>query len=264
MSYYALGHRLPRSLASPLFGDRVRFGVIPDEDDPTWQEWNRRHIEFYNANQRSSVGRIVNRAGHRIMADIDLTGKRVLEIGPGALDHIAFWNGMPAHFTCVDLDTSFMELAVKRLQDNGVPHNTALVSREHNGRIPVEPESYDVVLAFYSLEHIHPLQPHLDEVANILKPGGIFAGAIPCEGGLAWGLGRYLTSRRWLKKHTTINPDKLICWEHPNFGDDILNKLAQSFVVDRIGVWPLKVPLIDCNLVAKFQCRRREPKQAGA
>ena len=77
-------------------------------------------------------------------------------------------------------------------------------------------------------------------------------GAIPLEGGLAWGAGRYLTSRRWLLKHTSIDPDKIICWEHPNFADEIFASLVQRGDFSYLDFWPLKIHSMDLNLVLKF------------
>ena len=108
------------------------------------------------------------------------------------------------------------------------------------------------MVSFYSLEHLYPLEPYVAGILRVLKPGGVLIGAIPAEGGLGWGLGRYLTSRRWFKKHTTINPDKLICWEHPNFADHVLTTLDRNMVQQHLGFWPLAVPSIDMNLVIKF------------
>jgi hypothetical protein len=82
-------------------------------------------------------------------------------------------------------------------------------------------------------------------------------GAIPCEGGMAWGLGRFLTSRRWLMANTTINPDKLICWEHPNFADFILNTLNKKGLKQHLSFWPFVIPSIDINLIAKFVFKKQ-------
>ena len=87
---------------------------------------------------------------------------------------------------------------------------------------------------------------------RVLKPGGILVGAIPAEGGLGWGLGRALTSRRWFKKNTSINPDKIICWEHPNFADTIIKELDRVFKLQKISQWPLRIPIIDINLIIKI------------
>jgi hypothetical protein len=74
---------LPHSLSSKLWGDRESWGLTPNYDDPCWQQWQSTYTEFYQANQREGIGTRVNDAGYGVMSTIDLTGKRVLEIGAG-------------------------------------------------------------------------------------------------------------------------------------------------------------------------------------
>jgi SAM-dependent methyltransferase len=138
----------------------------------------------------------------------------------------------------------------------GVDHTVHVV--EAGERLPLGDASVDVVVAFYSLEHIYPLVPQLRQFARVLTPGGILIGAIPTEGGLAWGLGRLLTSRRWLHRNTSIDPDKLICWEHPNFADHLLRDLASEFEPEHTQAWPIRaIRMIDVNLIVSFVHRRR-------
>ena len=119
-------------------------------------------------------------------------------------------------------------------------------------KLPIESESKDIIITFYQLEHLNPLEEYLKEYLRVLKPNGLLVGAIPCEGGVAWGLGRFLTTRRWLLANTGINPDKLICWEHPNFADFIINSIVQSSTKEYLSFWPLNVSSIDLNLIVKF------------
>lgn len=252
MKYLTMGHRLPQALAAPLFGDRARFGLAVQPDDPCWREWQTTYLDFYYATQKRSVGSVVNNAGYRVMSRIDLTGKQVLEIGPGDINHIDCWRGTPACFVIADIQQAMLDFSSKKLSAQGVAHESRLISRADLGALPFEDARFDVVVSFYSLEHLYPLEPYVAGILRVLKPGGVLIGAIPAEGGLGWGLGRYLTSRRWFKKHTTINPDKLICWEHPNFADHVLTTLDRNMVQQHLGFWPLAVPSIDMNLVIKF------------
>ena len=92
---------------------------------------------------------------------------------------------------------------------------------------------------------------------GVLKPSVCLIGAIPIEGGFAWGLGRLSASRRWFKKNTSIDSDKIICWEHPNFADYILDKLDQLF--DRAPISCRSIPwlpTLDCNLIIRL-CYRK-------
>jgi SAM-dependent methyltransferase len=247
---------LPHRLRVPLWGDRERWGLEVKETDPCWKEWERTYLDFYAANQREGVGTKVNDAGYRVMAEIDLSGKRVLEIGPGDIRHIAFWRGRPGEYLLADIQAGMLDKAERKLADAGVPFRSLLVRRGE--RLPLEDAAVDVVVSFYSLEHIYPLDPFLKEVDRVLSPGGVLIGAIPAEGGLAWGGGRLLTSRRWFRKHTSIDPDKIICWEHPNYADQVIAELDRVLERQRTEFWPLAwLPLLDANLVIRLVYRKR-------
>jgi SAM-dependent methyltransferase len=256
MTFKSLAPSLPHPIAATLFGDRERFGRLPDPNDRHWIEWGTRSVDFYHASQKGGPGAVVNHAGYKVMRDVDLTGKTVLEIGPASLDHIAYWKGAPAHFTGVDINPAYLGMARAKLEERNVPFTTKLVDPLLNEPLPFDDASFDIILTFYSLEHIYYLENYLSELRRVLRPGGVLAGAIPCEGGLAWGAGRYLTTRRWLLNNTTIDPNRIICWEHPNFADTILNELSRVFRTPAISFWPLRIPAIDINLVAKFVCTR--------
>jgi SAM-dependent methyltransferase len=255
MKYPTIGHRLPGVIARPLFGDRERFGPVPDADDASWQEWMERGTDFYLANQRTSIGLMVNRAGYRIVKRVDLADRDVMEIGPGAIEHVGHWRGRPRRWINYDIREDMLRIAGQRIEETGVPH-AEILAEPKAAVLPFADASFDVILSFYVLEHIYPLAAHVDEVVRILRPNGILAGAIPCEGGLAWGLGRFLTSRRWLLRNTSIDPNRLICWEHPNFADAVLSKLDRRIRRQRLRFWPLGIPLVDANLVASFIYRK--------
>jgi SAM-dependent methyltransferase len=257
MKYFTLGHRLPSLLAVPLYGDRARFGLVVNEKDECWQKWQTECVPFYEATQRKSVGARVSDAGYRVMEWVDLTGKKVLEIGPGAINHSPYWKNRPAKYVVADIRQEMLEKATKRLQELEIEHESVMLNREDRGELPFADDEFDVILTFYSLEHLYPFQPYLEGMLRVLKPGGQIVGAIPAEGGLGWGLGRYLTSRRWLKKNTQINPDKIICWEHPMFTDEILSRLDNSMRQRRLGFWPFRLPSIDLNLVVRFLYEKR-------
>jgi SAM-dependent methyltransferase len=246
-----LGYRLPHALSAPLFGDRRQFGLEIRDHDPDWIAWQALCWELYERTQRRGLGRMVNDAGYRILGHVDLDAKRVLEIGPGFLPHRRFWRGRPCHYTVIDIRQDALDRSMAGLREIGIPTAGHLASA-----IPGSlDDSIDTVLTFYSLEHLHPLDPYLAAIKRVLRPGGLIAGAIPAEGGLAWGCGRLLTTRRYIKKHTSIDPDKIICWEHRNFADAVLTALDRHFERLRLEYWPLHLPLIDGNLVIRFLYR---------
>lgn len=252
MSYSVLRPFLPRLLSVPLFGDREAFGQVPDKEDPVWLEWEALWPQFYVSTQRDLTGQVVLGSGYRVSAQIELSGKRVLEVGPGDLQHATYWNGKPAEVVLIDRRQEALDMAKERLSSIGVPYREVIIEDADLLKAGVEESSIDVIFSFYSLEHLHPLDEYVSHLLAVLRPGGLLVGAVPCEGGLAWGLGRYLTTRRYLLRKTTIEPDKIICWEHPNFCDQILRLLDSRMRPRLRGFWPLRVPLLDINLVARF------------
>lgn len=247
---------VPRRMSGALWGERDRWGPVPDPSDSTWLEWCDMSGQFYDQTQQQGIGRLVNDAGYKVMRRIDLDGRRVLEIGPGSIRHTKYWRGFPQHVHLVDVDERMVERGASVLRSRGVDHTVHVV--DTGQRLPLDDSSVDVVVAFYSLEHIFPLVTQLREFSRVLAPDGILVGAIPTEGGLAWGLGRLLTSRRWLRRNTSIDPDKLICWEHPNFADHVLRELDGEFEQEHTRVWPIRpIRMIDVNLIVSFVHRRR-------
>jgi SAM-dependent methyltransferase len=150
----------------------------------------------------------------------------VLEIGPGSLPHKKLWQGSPEKFISVEVDDQFHRLAREKCQSDFY----GLTRLRGDYRLELPDESVDVVLAFYSLEHLENLVENIDEICRILKPGGVLVGAVPNEGGLLWGLGRYVTTRRWIKKKYSLDYDKIIAWEHPNFVDEIRLALRDKMI----------------------------------
>jgi SAM-dependent methyltransferase len=225
---------LPQKIAVPLFGDRKTYGTKPDENDSDWKAWQEEMMNIYTTLQKQGVGKIVNDAGYKILSTVALEGMTVCEIGPGSLPHRQFWNGTPKKFIAVDINEAFLEQS----KNNANCPFLGIGVRPDQRTVPLADESVDLIFSFYSLEHLNPLSDYLDEYCRILKPGGRFIGAVPNEGGLAWGLGRALTSRRWVHKHTNINFDKIICWEHSNFVDTIMEELDKRLTRKKITLFP--------------------------
>ena len=247
---------LPQFIRARLWGDRQKWGLVIRPEDPCWEEWERSHTDFYMETQRDGVGSHVNDAGYKVMRKLQLSGKTVLEIGPGDIRHDRHWCDSPSKYILAEIRQEMVEKAENKLTKRNIIHESILLNR--NAKLPIKDSSVDVVVSFYSLEHIYPLQPYLDEVNRILRPDGVLVGAIPAEGGLAWGLGRFFTSRRWFKNNTNIDPDKIICWEHPNFADEIISDLDNTFDRESVSHWPFPwLPWLDFNLIIRFVYRAR-------
>jgi SAM-dependent methyltransferase len=258
MKHHAFGHRLPLFISAPLFGDRDKYGYQPIEDDPSWVEYKSVLHKFYNETQMDGVGQFVNDAGYQVLQNIPLDEQKVLEIGPGDLRHLPYWQGLPDKYVIVDLYEEFLQTASEKLSEKNIPFEKRLTSRAEKGSLPSKDNEFDLIVTFYSLEHLYPFKDHLMEMLRVLKPGGRIVGAIPAEGGFAWGLGRYLTSRRWFKSNTNVDPDKIISWEHPTMSDEIISTMHDNMDQEALSFWPLRAPMIDVNLIIKFIYRKPE------
>jgi ubiquinone/menaquinone biosynthesis C-methylase UbiE len=248
---------MPYFIFSKLFGDRKRFGLIADVKDPDWTEWGKRYLDFYNQNQKQGIGQPINESGYKVLKQIDLKSKKILEIGPGSMPHLKYLTPEISEYCAVDINEDMLKLTDERLTEKNIQHKCIQVDKMSR-TLPFPKESFDIIISFYSLEHLYPLEPFIEEMHRVLKPKGKLVGAIPSEGGLAWGLGRFFTSRRWFLKNTKINPDKIICWEHPNFAHEIVKKISLKFNRQRIIFWPFKfIGSYDFNLIVKFVFEKR-------
>lgn len=248
---------MPSLLANQLWGNRSKWGMEIDESDPCWIEWESVQEKFYFLSQREGLGQKVNNAGYKIVSELNLDDKVVMECGPADILHCKYWKGIPSKYFIVDVRENLIRHSEKILSDLRVSSESILLNRDDS--LPIEDQSVDIVFSFYSLEHLFPLTDNLLELKRVLKPGGSIIGAVPTEGGLAWGFGRWLTTRRWFFKHTNIDPDKLICWEHPNFCDDIICSMNQLFTRVFTKKWPLPYfDSIDFNLIEKFHYKKLE------
>jgi ubiquinone/menaquinone biosynthesis C-methylase UbiE len=245
---------LPNRIKIPLFGDRIKFGKTPSSNDDDWNQWvSSFYYTFYKETQKRGVSDLVNHAGYKILSKLNLTNKTVLEIGPGDLPHVNNWKGRPDSYYIADIREEFLKQSRKKLDDLSITNRSFLLEQP---KIPLNNGSIDLIIGFYVLEHLNPLKDYLNEFLRILKPDGFLIGGIPTEGGLAWGLGRYFSSRKYILQHSKFDPDKIICWEHPNLAPDILILLLNSFKPVQINYWPFRIKLLDLNLIISFIARK--------
>ena len=116
-----------------LWGDR-KFGKIPDLTDFDWKSWKQNETSVYGENQRSGIGFLVNRQAYKILKDINLDGKVLLEIGPGDLYHSKWWVGNPDKFNLVDISETMMDLAEKSLKKQNIQYSKKLYQNDINKR----------------------------------------------------------------------------------------------------------------------------------
>ena len=252
---------LPYSIQRVLFGDRDRFGLIPQECDREWMVWQEKAVsDFYLNTQKKSLGNFIHRLGFSCLSKVEFGEKDVLEIGPGIIGHMKYIKKKPRKYVLCDIREEALRLGESVVRGAGVPCEAILLDEGVKAELPFSENSFDIIISFYSLEHLNPLSEYLLEMGRVLRGRGVLVGGIPCEGGLAWGLGRFLTTRRYVRKKYGINYDKIICWEHPNFADDIIEQLDSHFIRQHVTLHPFPVLPMDANLVVSFVYRKSDER----
>jgi SAM-dependent methyltransferase len=247
---------IPESLKKPLFGDREKYGLCIKQSDPDWLHWQEVMSRSYIDTQQQGIGDRVCRMAYSVVTKICYLDQKVLEIGPGIIRHLDQIKEKPQNYTICDVSQEFLRDAEAQLTSAGIPCTKVLLSRDIPWQLPFPDASFDTVITFFSLEHLYPLDQYLIEICRIMRPGAQIIGGIPCEGGLAWGLGRFLITRPEIIKRYQVKYDKLICWEHPNFADFIISRLSYYFKKEFLQLHPFPWLPLDLNFVANFIFRK--------
>lgn len=133
----------------------------------------------------------------------------------------------------------------------------ALLIQANSCALPFRSGSLGTILSVYAFEHIYHLSQTVSETVRVLEHGGRLFLGLPCEGGLAWTLGRKLTSERTMSKRYNLDYKKYIKLEHCNTAGEVLTVLEKSLTLDRRTFFPLPfVPFIDTNLTVTASFRK--------
>ena len=156
--------------------DDVVFLNVGYEEDPPMavplaesDEPNRFHIQLY----------------HRVAAQANLEGKRILEVGCGHGGGAAYLMRTlrPASYTGLDLNRAGIAFCRRA-------HNLVGVDFVHGNaeRLPFPDQSFDAVINIESSGAYPHFPRFLAEVARVLRPGGdfLYADLRPCESVAEW------------------------------------------------------------------------------
>lgn len=110
-------------------------------------------------------------------------GDRVLDLGCGEGRHILQLYDYE-HLDCVGVDLKYDDVATarERFSENPLRGDNSRGFSLLNGDalgLPFADNAFDVVVCSEVLEHIPDYEAALDEIARVLKPGGVFATSVP-------------------------------------------------------------------------------------
>lgn len=116
------------------------------------------------------------------------SGSRVLEFGCGGGQFIRAVKSAFSLMECHGSDISVSALEIARKFNDGVIYTVS-----NTGILPYNDNYFDAVIICDVLEHLENPATALNEIRRVLKNGGIFYFAVPCEGD-------YLSVLYWYEK----------------------------------------------------------------
>jgi phosphatidylethanolamine/phosphatidyl-N-methylethanolamine N-methyltransferase len=218
-------------------------------EDEMWLAWQKAAPRIYEKTyyQENSLVACISDAGHRLMErmfDKDTYFPSVLEVGAGTGYHLPFVRHRYDHYLMTDLSPDLLIVAQEKYGDRyGLAYKV-----QDATNLNYADASFDRLISVYNLEHLP--HPHLvlKEWRRVLKPGGVLTISIPLDGGVAWRLGRYLSTRHSFAREG-LDLDYIIAREHINPSYNLIS-LIHHYFKDRREFWyPLKLPIVDINLV---------------
>ena len=225
----------------------------------------------------------------RLVADADLTGASILDIGCGAggIDIALVRNHRAAFVTGIDVEDTVLHCARALIARESLAARIGL-AKVAPGPLPFPPGTFDVVFSKDSIVHIPDKHALMLEVFRVLKAGGRFVASdwlighdtapspamadyIAAEGldfGMA-SLSRYqdalrnagfvdvaVTSRNgWYRNVARAELERL----RGPVGAAAARIVGQPFVDENIGIWTRMIPVLDSGEHCPTHLRARKP-----
>ena len=199
----------------------IPFPQFPKQRPILPEAHKARYTQDYQDNRQGKTATLAKKLEAWMHRQISATGdgNRVLEIGAGTLNHLAYEERHEVY----DAIEPFRELW------EGSPNLGKLRTLYPDIRNVVATERYDRILSVAVLEHLTELPYVVARSCLLLSPGGTFAAGIPSEGSLSWYLAwRYGTGIPY-RLRTGLDYGPLMRHEHVNKAPEIEEVLRYFF-----------------------------------
>lgn len=175
----------------------------------------------------NTVTMYLERWMHREIARNQSGHQRVLELGPGNLNHSQY-------LKCSAWD---VVEPYDPLYDDGKEHHH-LVRTRYRDISEAPSEEYDRLYSIAVLEHVSDLPNLLQQCVRTLRPGGSFQAAIPSEGGFLWRLMSWHIKGFFFRVKYNADYKEIMRWEHVNTASEILQEVEAAFGKVRVKRFP--------------------------
>jgi SAM-dependent methyltransferase len=227
----------------------------------------------------------------RVVGNLDLNGKSVLDIGCGAggIDIALVRNHGAGHVLGLDVEDSVLDRARALISSANLAGRIGVV-KVAPGPLPFAPNTFDVVFSKDSIVHIPDKHSLMVEVFRVLRPGGWFIASdwlISTDGepspemaayiaaeGLDFGMaspGRYadamtkagfvavqtVSRNLWYREQARIELARLQGAD----GEAAALVVGADFVKHNIGIWSRIIPVLDSGEHCPSHLMAQKPSQ---
>ncbi|WP_119166685.1 class I SAM-dependent methyltransferase [Algihabitans albus] len=225
------------------------------QSEEEWRRWQEQAPRIYDRiyYESNPVVAAVNNAGHSQIErsfSPESHFARVIEVGAGSGHHLDSVRHRFDSYWLTDINEGLLARAAQR--HAGKAGVTCAIADAT--RLPFPDDHFNRLISVYNLEHLPAPHAVLDEWARVVRPGGVLSISIPTEGGIAWNLGRWLTTRRSFRKEG-LNLDYIIAREHINACYRLVALIRFLFPQRQEHWFPLRLPFADINLVYTVNVR---------
>lgn len=181
---------------------------------------------------------------------------RTLEIGAGLGEHLEFENlseEQRRNYIPVELRSNMVQQIRERFPDINAHQGDC------QGRLDFDDSYFDRIIAIHVLEHLPNLPAAVKEMYRLCnKEHGIFSVVIPCEGGMAYNLARYISTEQMFRKRYGQPYKWFIDSEHISIPAEITKEVERYFEPVHKEYFPFMVPVTDINLIIGITYKPRK------
>ncbi|MDR3235437.1 MAG: class I SAM-dependent methyltransferase [Prevotellaceae bacterium] len=186
------------------------------------------------------------RKSHKLIEakfDKNMKFNNVVEIGSGIGYHLDFVNHQYDTYTLTDINQKVIE----KLNDKSFSEKIKIQKLESE-ILPFSDNEFDRLIAVHVLEHIYHPEKALREWSRVVKNEGIISILLPCDPGIAWRLGRYISSQHRAHKNGVNEWDLFVALEHVNSINGLMAMIRYFFEEKEEKFWPFFTKSMDMNL----------------
>jgi ubiquinone/menaquinone biosynthesis C-methylase UbiE len=178
-------------------------------DYETWKKYARRfharNIE--NQDLYCLTQSLVEKTAHRQVAEAKTNRSRILEIGGGGGEHIAFEKNVSSeNYVVVDVETQFLDILRKQF-------DVAILAAD-GCSLPLKTASFSTIISTSVFEHVDQLENMLLEIKRVLTQDGDLLVIVPTNGSLIIEAYKLFISYPFMRYNGIKKPDHI--WNYVN------------------------------------------------